>query len=130
MLLRAVTVSIAEYILLLRVKVVYPGNRYLFYIGLLLILVRMVADFIGRFYYAYLNTTNIYYVVPGLVLECFNNILFTGWFIYRIRQLSESDVFKSSLVYMVWIAVDLLFLPTAASLATSILGLCGDVAEG
>jgi len=122
--------TLAEFVLLMRVKAVYPDQRYFFRIGVVLILLRTVADLVGRFLFVMYGSEHFVYVLPSWALEAINNIFCTLLFLYRIVQLSESKSFEKTFHYLLWIGVETSLLPTAASLANLVLGILGHGGDG
>jgi len=122
--------TMVEFVLLLRVKAVYPDQRHFFRIGIALIILRTIANLVGRFFFIRYGTEHYVYVVPSVALEAFNNMVFTYLFMRRIHELSESKIFEKKAQYLLWIGVETSLLPTAASLASLVLGILGHGGDG
>jgi len=118
-----VGVTLAETVLLLRVKAVYPEVRWIFRAGVVLVAIRTVVGFVGRVLYYMHGLQDFYLAIPGLVLECVNNLLFTGLFLLKIRRLSNSEMFKSRAGMLTWISVETALFPTIGSVINVVLGL-------
>jgi hypothetical protein len=122
--------TIAEAILLLRVKVVFPGRRVLLWMGVLLIAARTVTEIAGKILFWHSNYVLYQVLLVGPSLEILDNIVFTALFLYRLRLRTQSKVLKSKFTKLRAIAIENWLLPTAFSIFATAMIAVGHLPSG